>query len=164
MTRKPARSLSTMLMLVTLDLATVTFLTTGCGPVIFRVDETRTAGACPWTDAESEIACASFRINREPLPFDYFNYRDGQPQSNHQTRRSSTSARSSESLTSCAPRCAEAISSSSTLFEVCCSSRCKPFWPPCDRKLGGFTVRSHDLSAAIDMDSCMVLVSWRTEN
>ena len=85
MTRKPPRSLSTLLPVIALSLAAVTFVTTGCGPVLFRLDETRTTAGCPWTDAESEIACASFRINREPLPF---GIRDGRSQSSHQTRRS----------------------------------------------------------------------------
>jgi hypothetical protein len=70
MTRKPARSLSTML--VTLGLATVTFLTTGCGPVIFIIDETRATGGCPWPDDElASIVCVSFRTNRESLPVGY---------------------------------------------------------------------------------------------
>jgi hypothetical protein len=57
MGRKPARSLSTMLTIVALGLAAVSVLLSGCGPVIFRLDETRTTGACPWTDANSAIAC-----------------------------------------------------------------------------------------------------------
>jgi hypothetical protein len=46
-----------MVTVVGLGLAAVTFLMSGCGPVIFRLDETRTTGACAWTDDESDIAC-----------------------------------------------------------------------------------------------------------
>jgi hypothetical protein len=81
--RKPDRTLSMTVTLVVLGLAA--FLTSGCGPVIFRFDETRTIGACPWRDAESAIACVSFRTSREPLPS---GYRDGLSQRSHQTRRS----------------------------------------------------------------------------
>ena len=36
----------------------------GCGPVIFRLNETRTTGACPWSEDGSEIACVSYRSTR----------------------------------------------------------------------------------------------------
>jgi hypothetical protein len=84
-TRKSPRSLAALLPVIALGLAAVTFVTTGCAPVLFRLDETRTQAACPWTGADSEIACASFRINREPLPF---GFRDGRSQNSDQTRRS----------------------------------------------------------------------------
>jgi hypothetical protein len=70
MTLKPARSVSKILTIVALGLAAVT-LTAGCSPVIFRLDETRTTGACPWTEANSAIVCVGFSTDRESLPFEF---------------------------------------------------------------------------------------------
>jgi hypothetical protein len=85
MSRKPVRSLSTMVTVVGFGLAAVTFLMSGCGPAIFRLHETRTTAACPWTDADSATACVSFRTNPELLPF---GFRDGRSHSSNQPRRS----------------------------------------------------------------------------
>ena len=45
-------------------LAGLTVVVNGCGPVIFRLDETRTTGACPWSEDGSGIACVSYRSTR----------------------------------------------------------------------------------------------------
>ena len=94
MSRKPVRSLSTMVTVVRLGLAAVIFQMSGCGPLIFRLDETRTTGACPWTDANSAIACVSFRTNLEPLPC---GFSDGRSHCSHKPDGRPTSGRSSES-------------------------------------------------------------------
>jgi hypothetical protein len=79
------RSLSKMFTAMAVWLAVLTFIVSGCGPVIFILDGTRATGACPWTDDDSAIACVSFRMNREPLPF---GYSDGLSQRSHETKRS----------------------------------------------------------------------------
>lgn len=47
-------------------LAVLTFIASGCGPVIFRLDETRATGACPWSEGDTGIACVSDRSMPEP--------------------------------------------------------------------------------------------------
>jgi hypothetical protein len=46
-------------------LAVLTVVVNGCGPVIFKLDETRTTGACPWSEDGSGIACVSYRSTRQ---------------------------------------------------------------------------------------------------
>jgi hypothetical protein len=60
------RSLPKMLSAGPVWLAVLTFIASGCGPVIFRLDETRATGACPWSEDDSGIACVSHRSTREP--------------------------------------------------------------------------------------------------
>jgi hypothetical protein len=47
-------------------LAALTLIASGCGPVIFKLDETRASGACQWSEDNSGIACVSDRHSREP--------------------------------------------------------------------------------------------------
>jgi hypothetical protein len=46
-------------------LAVLTVVVNGCGPIIFRLNETRTTGACPWSEDASGIACVSYRSTRQ---------------------------------------------------------------------------------------------------
>ena len=47
-------------------LTVLTLIASGCGPVTFKLDETRATGACRWSEHDSGIACVSYRRLREP--------------------------------------------------------------------------------------------------
>jgi hypothetical protein len=42
-------------------LTVLTLIASGCGPVTFKLDETRATGACRWSEHDSGIACVSYR-------------------------------------------------------------------------------------------------------
>ena len=60
------RSLPKMFSAGAVWLAVLTLIASGCGPVIFRLDETRATGACPWSEHDSGIACVSYRRPSQP--------------------------------------------------------------------------------------------------